>query len=319
MQKVKERVPGKIRYLEKGMVSDGEDDLTLIRDTNIKYFKKESDTLLADFVVVEPEDTPTQFCRFGIDYLFTEYGSDGWDRVWEIVDDNVAMVRRLANTGIMQLLDDNDYEAIKGHLILRPLNFSDHRYELKDKVYRRLGDIMLVLYILVEDTHLGEQHNVMSAKIQRPQLEAWKVSEDEVWDAALMNTYLLAPPRMYISPQEIFHAPYTRGAFMALGSKMTSLDPADVPTLTTTSQMNGAIALFYPGVMERVAEMFGDDYYVAFTSIHEARLHKVNTMKPIEILRHLKSVNKAFDPTEILSRKVYLYERATGQLRQLEL
>ena len=54
---------------------------------------------------------------------------------------------------------------------------------------------------------------------------------------------------------------------MALNSDIKSLSAHAVPTITTTSQMNGAIAMFYPGVKERLAELFGGDYYVAFTSV----------------------------------------------------
>lgn len=106
---------------------------------------------------------------------------------------------------------------------------------------------------------------------------------------------------------------------MALNSDITSLPPLAVPTVTTTTQINGAIAMFYPGVMERIAELFGDDYYIAFTGTCEARLHKKGTIQPRNILMRLKQMNKAFDPSETLSNKVYLYETANQELRQLEL
>lgn len=106
---------------------------------------------------------------------------------------------------------------------------------------------------------------------------------------------------------------------MAFNSDIQSLSAMVVPAVTTTTQMNGAIAMFYPGVKERIAELFGGDYYVAFTSIQESRLHKKGTVPPRQILEQIKSANKTFDPTEILTRKVYLYERASKELRQLEL
>ena len=106
---------------------------------------------------------------------------------------------------------------------------------------------------------------------------------------------------------------------MALNSNITSLSPLAVPTVTTTAQLNGAIAMFYPGVMKRIAELFGDDYYIAFTGTCEARLHKKGTIQPRNILDLIKYMNKTFDPSEVLSRKVYLYERAKQEMRQLEL
>ena len=39
-----------------------------------------------------------------------------------------------------------DYEFIRNRLIVRPINFTDNKYELKDCVYKKIGDIALVLY-----------------------------------------------------------------------------------------------------------------------------------------------------------------------------
>lgn len=138
-------------------------------------------------------------------------------------------------------------------------------------------------------------------------------------EAALTNTYVLAPPRMYLTPAECTDPPYERGAFMALGSKIKSFGKLQAPTITTTKQVNGAIAVFYPGVKEKIASMAGGSYYVAFTSIHEARIHCVNTVPPRTILSSIKRVNKAFDPEEILTRKVYYYDADKDTFDMLEL
>ena len=204
-------------------------------------------------------------------------------------------------------------------LFIRPLNYNDHRYELKENVSRRIGDMALVLYVLANDERNGERHDVMSMKMPRLMMEKWGLPEEEVWDNALNNTYMMAPPRLYLNMMDTYNPPYHKGAFMALNSDIKSLSAHAVPTITTTSQMNGAIAMFYPGVQERLAELFGGDYYVAFTSVHDVRLHKKGSMSPRQILNSIKHVNKTFDPSEILSRKVYLYDTAAKELKQLEL
>ena len=179
--------------------------------------------------------------------------------------------------------------------------------------------MVLVLYILASDENDGKRHDVMSIKIPKSSMQAWGIAEEEVWENALSNTYIMAPPRIYLNAMDIVNPPYHRGAFMALNSDITSLAPNAVPTVTTTAQINGAIAMFYPGVMKRIAELFGDDYYIAFTGTSEARLHKKGTIQPRNILMRIKQMNKAFDPSEVLSNKVYLYETANQEMRQLEL
>lgn len=308
-----------VQYYPDGFTSEDPQELSTIRNTNIKYHKMESDILSGDFLLLLSGQKCKQVSRFSVKDMYQAFVKGGWKEVQSIIDSHLEASRKYASLGIAELMAQNEYEPLREKLFIRPLNYNDHRYELKDNVYRRIGDIVLVLYVLASDELNGEQHNVMSVKMPRKMMEQWGLPEEEVWENALTNTYIMAPPRMYLHFMDTYKPPYQRGAFMALNSDITSLSPGDVPTITTTSQMNGAIAMFYPGVKERLAELFGGDYYVAFTSIHDARLHKKGSFPPLQILRCIKETNQAFDPGEILSRKVYLYEAASKEFRQLEL
>lgn len=308
-----------IKYYKDGFTSKEPDELTIIRDTNIRYNKIESDVLIGDYIILTLEGKYCQTCRFECRYFYDSYNKDGWEGVWIIVNSNLAVCKRKDVANIMELFDKAEYALLKEKIFIRPLNYADHRYELKNNIYRRIGDIVLVLYILVNDELTGSRHNVMSVKLPKNMVEGWDLPENEIWGNAMTNTYIMAPPRIFINPLDTYKAPYHKGAFMALNSDIKSLSEASVPTVTTTTQMNGAIAMFYPGVKERIAELFGDSYYVAFTSVHDAKLHKKGTIPPIHILRSLKDTNNAFDPADILSRKVYLYETASKEFKQLEL
>ena len=41
----------------------------------------------------------------------------------------------------------NDYEKVKEHLFLGLLNLDQHRHELKNAVYKTMGDIAITLYV----------------------------------------------------------------------------------------------------------------------------------------------------------------------------
>ena len=310
----------KIVFLADGSTSSDVKELSVIRETNIKYHKTESDVLIGDYIILyQYKDKREQMCRFNCGQLYREYEKDSWAAVWEQILSSINASRKFIELGIIDLLEKNEYAPIKVKLFIRPLNFKDHQYELKDHIYRRIGDMVLVLYILASDENDGKRHDVLSIKVPKPSMQAWGIAEEEVWENAMINTYIMAPPRIYLNPMDIVNPPYHRGAFMALNSDITSLPPLTVPTVTTTAQINGAIAMFYPGVMKRIAELFGDDYYIAFTGTSEARLHKKGTIQPRSILMRIKQMNKAFDPSEVLSNKVYLYETANQEMRQLEL
>jgi len=309
----------KVEYYPDGFTTQDPEKLSTIRNTNIKYHKVESDTLSGDFVCLLTEEPHQQMCRFSLQALYEAFAQDGWEAVWTIINSNLAMLKNYAKLGIVELLEKGEYEPLKDKLFIRPLNYHDHRYELKDNVYQHIGDIVLVLYLLGKNEWSGSRHDIMSIKVPRKIMEQWGLPEDEIWDNAMSNTYMMSPPRMYFNPMDTYNPPYHKGAFMALNSDITSIPAQAVPVITTTTQMNGAIAMFYPGVTERLAELLGGDYYVVFTSIHDVILHKKGTVVPLHILRSLKDTNKTFDPEELLSRKIYLYEAASKELKQLEL
>lgn len=295
---------------------DNEMDLMLVRETNIKYHKIESDVLIGDFLVLHLGDEFSQMARFEMKHLYQCEEGKGWELVWKNITENIRLTRIIRESDVLRNI--HDYDIVKEKLIVRPLNFSDHRMELNNAIYKRVGDMCLVLYILMYDKSAGGRHDIGSTKVQRNLLDVWKVNEEQIWETAMGNSYLIAPPRIYFDAMDTKNPPYTKGAFMAMGDE-TVIHPLQVPIVTTTMQLNGAVAMFYPGVMKRISDMIGGDYLVAFTSTSEARIHKCGTIKPIVALRRLKDVNKMFPREELLSQKLYMYESGSGEFKQLEL
>ena len=83
--------------------------------------------------------------------------------------------------------------------------------------------------------------------------------------------------------------------------------------LTNTLEINGAVALFYPGVARRISEIVDGDFYIAFTSIHEAQIHSVG-MIPAEVVeRSLRETNGHCNTAEeVLTDQVYCYRAEKG-------
>ena len=77
-----------------------------------------------------------------------------------------------------------DYDITKEKLIIRPLNYNDNWYELKNIVHKTYGDIALVLYAILYDDERG----LGTMKIQQSVFESWEKDIDEVWNEALLNT-----------------------------------------------------------------------------------------------------------------------------------
>lgn len=306
-----------VHFYDDGFTSiDNAAEQEFIRNTNIRYHKTESEVLIGDFMTLDigQEGGTASQCRFDLKGLYNDFNTKGWEFIWKVIKNNIDVCNQITETGVLPLMDN--YETVKEKLIIRPLNFTNNKYDLKEAVYKKTGDIALVLYLVIYE---NKEQGLGTSKVNKGIFEKWNKDIDEVWEAALTNTYVLAPPRMYMSPLDRIDPPYEKGAFMALGSRMKSFGKLSVPSVTTVKQVNGAIAMFYPGVKEKIASMAGGSYYVAFTSIHEAEIHCVNTIPPRSILRNLKSVDRAFGPEETLTKKVYFYNAENGVFDVLEL
>lgn len=300
-----------------GDTATNDEELVFIRNTNIKYNHLESDTMIGDFInlKVPANNSNGIFCRFSIKYLYDEYLAEGWNKVDYIINENIKMA---TITEIEEVTANiMDYAYIHERLIIRPINFTDHRYELKDCIYEQVGDIALVLYILLYD---NKELGLGTMKVQKNVFDKWGKEFSEIWQEALVNTNVWAPPRMYTNARDMMNPPYAKGAFMAINNKIDKISPLFPPVVSTTKQTNGAIAIFYPGVQKKISEICGGNYYVAFTSIDDIRIHPEGSLLPRQILQSLKDVNKQFNkPEDILSRKVFFYNCQKGKLGIVEI
>lgn len=301
-----------IRIWEDGFVPETEEDREFVQRTNAKYAKADrADRLIGDFATFTGS---TLTDRMGLEFLaaLADGTEAGWEKVFNAVKGCIRQMESIP--GPERLKDAADYEKVKDMLYIRLLNFTDNRLELRGSVYERLGDIAKVLYFKFSD----DGTNLVSAKVPADVVHAWGIPEKEVWETAMLNTFSSAMPRIYREPEECIDPPYQLGAFL---DRDFSLPAYKSSTLTTVRQTNGATALFYPGVMERIADLYNADFLVSFTSIDEAHLHKVGSISPRDALWCLKGVNKEFNEKHggLLSRKVYRYFRETGELKMLEL
>lgn len=208
------------------------------------------------------------------------------------------------------LMDMEDYEKLKERLIIRAISFTENEKQLKGTVYRRFGDIALVVYLKLRET----EYDFLSAKVQKQVLEKWGKEEKEVFDSAMINTHVLYPPRIYDWLHGNGKFGYREGAFMNPLEPFFLEKGPQGNCLTNVKQLNGATALFYPGVAKRIGALLGEDFYVVFTSIHEAMIHGATTVAPEIIRASLESVNASNEKTEILSDKVYYYSRKNNSL-----
>lgn len=296
----------KVEFHPKGETANGDVDLqNFINASNLKYFNVKSDELLDDFLnLVTPEssDKKTSFIRLQGSYI-KELTNDELEEFVNKSLDYASRVEGSASDIVNKMMNYND---IKNDLIIRPLNYKNNKNNLEDFVYLTHGDIALTLYAVVLD---DEDNNCLNTvKVPKTIADSWNLDYKDVLLAALLNTKEFAPPRIYTNILNIENTSDDEAAFMKSGYS-EKLEKRCIPLVTTTRKTNGAISLFYPGVKEKIAEMFDNDFYVGFTSIHEAMLHCKGTINPASIKKHIQATNQTFGAEDTLSDEVFYYNR----------
>lgn len=148
-----------------------------------------------------------------------------------------------------------------------------------------------------------------------------EISADDEGSIVISDEWL---DRLNISEEELFsiareHAPINRpdkiqsmnDVINALDSELAENTPkSPLLVVTNESGIDGASVLFYPGVLERCADILNGNFYVLPSSIHEFLLWSEDeTMGAKDLKAIVKEVNdNILDPEELLSYNVYHYD-----------
>lgn len=303
-----------VKLLEKGTVCTDTELAKAIRLMNLTAACVEEVVVREDILcVVWGNPGHTGILHWKVHPLYESYKREGWQSV---LPEIVAKLQREDEITAGIPGGAGDYERNSGRLIVRPLNFGNNREELENCIYWKYGDIALVLYALLYDM----DKDFMTMKITKGMLEKWGVSDTETLTNALLNTYAKMPPRLYHGTDIRPSYDLQDGVFMGEKGNPIEIHSEDEEEglrgyrLTTTKWLNGAVALFYPGVKERLAQIFQGDYYVGFTSIHEAVLHPVQHKILGEMKAAIQHTNAVFDRREMLTNCVYRYSGTRNEL-----
>ncbi len=308
----------KVMLLEKGFTTHEGQLLSMIRYINKVTCGKEDNIVRADYIhVVWGEGNIRSMMNWSVQEYYDKFGECGWEG---ILPELLAKIQNAGQSMEWLHLGKEGYELCKDRLIIRPINYERNKYELENCIYWRHGDIALTLYGVVSD----EQEDYVTMKIIRGLIEEWEVSDELLMTNALHNTFQLMPPRLYYCTDLRRKHAWNDGVFMP-GEITEEAQPLTIHPdsemegilgyrLTTTKGINGAIALFYPGVQEELYKLLGTDYLAGFTSIHEVILHPVHRQTPDSMRESIHDINEIFPREEMLTNRIYQYSADLGKL-----
>ncbi len=288
-----------ITHYKKGHIPT-EDEMHMIRELNLKYANKEnSSELLVECLVVEMHEK--SYITINLESLYEKNPTA--DEIREVVKDKVDIFSKVYDRANSVLDNIEDFDYIKDKLTLRLLPYEKNKEKLEDVVYHRFYDIAVVLYITISH----EDGVLNTAKVKKSFLEKWPIKRGQEADLFTIATQnIVRDQHPVFGDLASVIADKLESVFLATPESISSYVGAAL--LTTSQKTNGAVAAFIPGVTDKLAELLGDSFYVVFTSIHEAMIHK-NGESVEGMYRALDSTNSTFGDEDYLSSTIYFYDK----------
>lgn len=181
----------------------------------------------------------------------------------EIVEELIGQISNAKDMKVKERIEMmTNYERVKKHLFVRPVNYENNREDLQDVFCRHIGDIALVLCFKLND----DKKTITSGKITRQIVALWEKDEEEVFREAMDNTMRMAPPRIYRWDKMLLNpGGYEGEDFMCEWDDHVVSTSELGNCVSTTVKTNGAIAVFGRGVARRLSDaMKGQNLYFVF-------------------------------------------------------
>lgn len=245
-----------------------------------------------------------------------------WNKTVFAVTEIIKTGRKVVQEACEVIKRFNSYAATKDIIIIRPLHICDEfnrKYEESPFIYKAISDIALVVYAIVSD----KDGVLNTVKLPAELADKWEkgngISKDDIFEQAMKNTEERYKAALYTNIFDIENTPILDCMLMENGYRVTELTDNTVALITTMKKTNGAIAMWYSGVKEKISELYGgSSFYAAFISIHEAMIHKAGTISVDSIRRNVTETNRIFGPHDTLSDKVWYYNAEDGSFTAVE-
>ncbi|HBA49423.1 MAG TPA: hypothetical protein DCZ91_16835 [Lachnospiraceae bacterium] len=296
-------------FAEKVRAAAGEE---LGRDykVEIKNVRKNNGVCHTGLIVLEKgrDTAPTIYLE---DFL-AAYG-DGMS-----FSDIVSSIVRVCRLGMVKEKVDTEFfrhfESVRDRICYRLVGREGNGSFLEEIPHMEFLDLAVCFYYSWSDDVIGRG----SILIYNSHMEMWGTSTEELYKLAEVNTPRLFPWMLDTLPEILCEA----GEEDCCG-ELKNLPQENIPdipmrVLTSSNRRYGAACVLYPGVLEKVAERMGGDFYVFPSSIHEVILMPCDGMITEEYMKTMISNinNTQVDPEEVLSNSLYCYD---AQKKKLEL
>ncbi len=209
-----------------------------------------------------------------------------------------------------------DYEQAKNNIIMQLVNTGQNKEMLENLPHREFQDLSIIYRWLVDKDREG----IASAMVNVNLAEKLGMNEEQLFQAAVVNTKSLLPPT-YRSMNDVIREMFMKDGIMPL--EFMDMIVEEVPddhamyVISNDKGINGAASMLYEDGLHELAEKLGSDLYIMPSSVHEVIAVSVNIGDPNELAQMVAEINMEDVPLEErLSNQVYHYDK---DLRKLSL
>lgn len=198
-----------------------------------------------------------------------------------------------------------DFEIMRSKIVYKLIHAAKNETLLQNMPYIAYLDFAIVFYILFEVDESG----TATIPITHELIQLWGVSLDEIQQNAFRNAPTLLPAifkPMQIVIDELMGTNYSEEKFTE-----------DLMFVLTNSLRSfGAACILYDGMLDKISEEIGENYYILPSSIHEMIIiPESNSPSRAHLNEMIAEVNQTqVDDEEFLSECVYYYDRKTRTL-----
>lgn len=279
-----------------------------LQEQQIFFKKKAIDNKDRLFVEAFENSSGKQLCGIDVKDLYERCmeGSSMESISYSVQDE----IEKLKTVGMLEgEMTPDSYQKIRKYLFVKPLNKKAHSLELEDAVHKDVGDIACVVYMMLSNTN-----EYFCVKIKNQHLKQWKMTKEAVMEEALKNICQMTPPFIYTNGKN-----KSGGSFMDNGAFcLSKSDKVMGVQLCTNAKENGAVSVFFPGVLQRLAQLMESDLYILFTSRNESSIYSVNESNLEDIKDELHIMETDYDNgiwyEDSLSEELYYYSRIEDKL-----
>ena len=210
---------------------------------------------------------------------------------------------------------DLSFDKIKDDLTIKMVEIRRNHEYLSEMPYVKMGNgFAIVCDIEINDGNGGQ----LRTTVTRDMMKEMNYDMGELFSTAIESAQVKDPAVMQSIRSQLL---FDDEPNLLEGHDVISEEEKDnMYVISNKECLYGAVALYYPGIQEKVAECFGENYYVLPSSVNELLLiPESRAPEAREIAWMVYEANhELLQPHEILSDNIMYYDRDSKRLETIK-